>query len=91
MKHTSGMHFFASGRVQGVFYRRFCQEQAHKLALTGWAKNLPDGRVEIKVYGDDETLISYEKKLRTGPMFSKVTDLSKAEIPFEAYEGFDVY
>ncbi|MDF3055387.1 MAG: acyP [Gammaproteobacteria bacterium] len=91
MKQTSGRHFFASGRVQGVFYRKFCRNEAQKLGLTGWAKNLNDGRVEVIVYGDDESLAFYEKKLQSGPILSKVTSLSKKTIPFEVYEGFDIY
>jgi acylphosphatase len=91
MKHSSGRHFFASGRVQGVFYRRFCRDEAQKLGLTGWAKNLSDGRVELKVYGEDAALIAYEERLRAGPLFSKVTALLKEEISYQAYEYFTIY
>jgi acylphosphatase len=91
MKYPSGRHFFASGRVQGVFYRSFCKEEAEKLGITGWAKNLNDGRVELKVYGDDTLLTAYEKRLEAGSLFSKVTELSKEKIPFQDYEGFNTY
>ena len=65
MNQKSGRHFFASGRVQGVFYRRFCLDQARKLGLKGWAKNLDDGRVEVMAYGDLKALQSYELKLKS--------------------------
>jgi acylphosphatase len=91
MEKTSGKHFFASGRVQGVFYRKFCSDQARKLGLKGWAKNLKDGRVEVKAFGNSDALTLYAKKLQSGPIFSKVSHLSEQDIPFEQYEGFDVF
>jgi len=49
-------HIFVSGKVQGVFYRRYAQQEAVKLGLTGWVKNLRDGRVEIVADGTRNTL-----------------------------------
>ena len=91
MEHTSALHFLISGKVQNVFYRRFCQTQAQRLNLSGWARNLDDGRVEIKVYGDITALEIFEKKLWQGPMLANVTDILAEKILFESYEGFDVF
>jgi acylphosphatase len=47
-------HVFVSGRVQGVFYRAYTRQEAEALGLSGWVKNLPDGRVEAVFEGDKE-------------------------------------
>ncbi len=66
------VHAFISGRVQGVFYRDNTKRAAEKLGLTGWVRNLPDGRVEVVAEGeknDIDRLISY---LHKGPLIAKV-------------------
>lgn len=90
MENQSGQHFWISGKVQNVFYRRFCQTEAQKLNLTGWAKNLADGRVEVKVFGEVKALAQFETLLWEGPMLADVTDVAKEHISFEPYGGFDV-
>lgn len=54
-------HVYISGRVQGVFYRAYTQQQAQKLGLTGWVRNLPDGRVEAVMEGKKDQV---EKMIR---------------------------
>lgn len=67
---------FVSGRVQGVFYRAETIREAKRIGgLTGWARNLPDGRVEVICEGDKgnvEKLISW---LWQGPEYAQVTDV----------------
>ena len=58
---------FFSGRVQGVFFRAFTEETAHALGLGGWAKNLPDGRVEAVFEGSREAVEEAIKKCTIGP------------------------
>jgi acylphosphatase len=48
------LHLFISGRVQGVFFRANTWKTARSLGLTGWVRNLPDGRVEVILEGDAE-------------------------------------
>ena len=50
------LHIFVSGRVQGVFFRAYTEKEAKKLGLTGWVRNLDDGRVEILAEGEDSVL-----------------------------------
>jgi len=65
-------HVFVSGRVQGVGYRAFVCQQAELHGLTGWVRNVVDGRVESEVQGDREAVDSFLQDLQRGPMWSIV-------------------
>ena len=65
-------HYYISGRVQGVFYRANAYEVAQSLNLTGWVKNLPDGRVEAVACGNIEQLATLKAWLKKGPPMAKV-------------------
>jgi len=77
-------HIFVSGLVQGVCYRWFTEEHATRLGLTGWVKNLWDGRVEVVVEGEEEKIKELIKELRKGPRLARVEDV---EINWEPYRG----
>jgi acylphosphatase len=62
-----------SGRVQGVFYRATAADRARGLGLRGYARNLPDGRVEVIACGDAEIVDEFVEWLWTGSAASKVT------------------
>lgn len=62
------IHIFYSGRVQGVGFRFTVEDVATQLKLTGWVKNLRDGRVEAVVEGDEEGLKNFLEVIKTGPM-----------------------
>ena len=66
------LHCVVSGLVQGVWFRAWTREQALKLGLTGWVRNLPDGRVETLAQGGDDALQSFRNLLRKGPPLSDV-------------------
>ena len=85
--------FLISGRVQGVFYRASTREQAHKLNLTGHAKNLPDGRVEVLACGDLMAIGNLERWLWQGPMGAEVMDVENefVESVAESINGFGIY
>jgi acylphosphatase len=79
------------GRVQGVFYRATAARRAHELGIRGYARNLPDGRVEILACGADESVSAFVKWLWIGSSASKVTsvEVSEAAIdPLNARTGF---
>jgi acylphosphatase len=78
---TRRLHALVSGRVQGVGYRWRTVEEATRLALTGWVRNLPDGRVEILAEGRQSELESLLRWARSGPPASRVDDL---QFRFEA-------
>jgi len=67
---------FVSGRVQGVFYRATCVRKAESLGLTGFARNLSDGRVEVVACGEDAAVNEFVAWLWEGSPASKVTDVA---------------
>jgi acylphosphatase len=67
--------FRVSGRVQGVGFRFFAQEAAAHEGLSGWVRNLDDGRVEMLVEGDREAVERFERKIRRGPPGARVEDV----------------
>jgi acylphosphatase len=69
-------HILVQGRVQGVGFRQFTCRVAVELGLTGWVRNLPDGRVEIVAEGEDLPLTSFMSLIRQGPPLSRVDAIS---------------
>jgi acylphosphatase len=70
-----------SGRVQGVFYRASARERARQLGVTGYARNLPDGRVEVLACGDPAAVDALLHWLWQGPPASHVTAVDVSEVP----------
>ena len=64
-----------SGRVQGVGFRYFIEARASAEGVHGWVRNLPDGRVEALVEGDEESVDRVEAAARRGPSSAEVDDL----------------
>jgi len=64
-----------TGRVQGVCFRDFTQREAATLGLTGWVRNLPDGRVEAIAEGTRDLLENFISRIRQGPALSRVDDV----------------
>ncbi len=65
-----------SGRVQGVWFRGSAQQQATRLGITGYAKNLDDGSVEVVACGEQSALDELHEWLLQGPSGAKVTNVS---------------
>jgi acylphosphatase len=72
-----------AGRVQGVGFRWFVRHQAENLGITGWARNLPDGRVEVAASGAAPMLERFDRALRRGPRFSDVEHVEKIDVQHE--------
>ena len=69
------IHILVSGKVQGVFFRAFAKDEADKLALKGFARNLDDGLVEVVAEGTEEKLKELLEILKTKHPVAKVTDV----------------
>ncbi len=77
-------HLWVSGRVQGVWYRGTCADQARAYGVSGWARNLPDGRVEVVAEGQPEAVDKLVEWCHQGPAHAHVTGV---QVQSEAPEG----
>ena len=79
------------GRVQGVGFRWFTHDIAAREGVTGWVRNLPDGRVEVYVEGDADAVTRVERALRQGPPGARIDNVYvDTEDPSGAYKGFSI-
>lgn len=77
-------HVYVSGRVQGVFFRSETRDQARRLSVNGWVRNLPDGRIEAVFEGEEENVEAIIEFCRRGPPDANVTSI---EVTRENYKG----
>jgi len=68
-------HIFVSGFVQNVGYRQFIKRIAYEIGLTGWVRNLPDGRVEALFQGPKDKIEEAIEESNKGPFLSEVKDV----------------
>ena len=81
-----------SGRVQGVGFRWFVLRAAQRLGVTGWARNLWDGGVEVMGQGIVSMLHDFERELHKGPLLSSVENVEKIEVTSEVstFKSFEI-
>jgi acylphosphatase len=77
-------HIYVSGIVQGVGFRWYAQKIGNRVGVSGWVKNLPDGRVEIVVEGEHEKVERFIKELKEGYLGENIREIEKIE---EEYKG----
>jgi acylphosphatase len=75
---------FVGGRVQGVYYRATAARRAQDLGLSGYARNLPDGRVEVLACGDEGVVLAFVKWLWIGSSASRVTSVEVSDAAVDA-------
>jgi acylphosphatase len=84
-------HVWISGRVQGVFFRANTWKQARSLALSGWVRNVPDGRVEVVFEGEDLAAETMLRWCREGTPPARVDDVEvAAETATGEFTGFEI-
>ena len=82
---------FVSGRVQGVFYRATCVRKAEALGLTGYARNLSDGRVEVLACGEAAAVAQFVAWLWEGSPASKVSAVESTEVDLASIQRTTVF
>ncbi|OLB11742.1 MAG: hypothetical protein AUH10_09305 [Gammaproteobacteria bacterium 13_2_20CM_66_19] len=79
-----GKRCLVGGRVQGVYYRATAARRAQDLGVSGHARNLPDGRVEVLACGDQEAVLAFVKWLWIGSSASRVTSVEVTDVVIDA-------
>jgi acylphosphatase len=87
---TQARRYFVSGSVQGVGFRYFTRRAAENLGLSGYARNLRDGRVEVYAIGPASKLSELKAILERGPSFSSVQEIREeaADVDLQFENGF---
>jgi len=84
-------HFVVSGRVQGVGFRFFTEDQARLEGLHGYVRNLADGRVEIVAEGERDAVERFERAVRRGPAGARVDRCDAEDVePTRRASGFSI-
>ncbi len=79
----TALHIWVSGKVQGVYFRGSTAKKANKLELSGWVKNLTDGRVEILAQGSEQSLSALLQWCDHGPVLAKVNGVQHETVHVE--------
>jgi acylphosphatase len=93
MTDRARRHLWISGRVQGVWFRESARAEADAHAVTGWVRNLPDGRVEAALEGDPAAVAAVEAWCRQGPLRARVFAVDardEAPLGLTGPTGFEV-
>lgn len=77
-------HIYVRGLVQGVYFRHYTEMTANRLGLTGWVRNLRDGRVEVVCEGPEERVDEMVEWCKEGPRSAVVKGI---ELSWEEYTG----
>ncbi|MCW8891488.1 MAG: acylphosphatase [Sedimenticola sp.] len=84
------MRFLISGKVQGVFFRASARFEAERLELTGHARNLSDGRVEVLACGEKEAIDQLQVWLTKGPPQAEVSGVSCEPVTHQELADFTI-
>ncbi len=88
--NTRRAHVFVTGRVQGVAFRTACERAARTAGVTGWVRNLVDGRVEAVFEGSAAAVEAMVTWCQEGPPAAHVTHVERCDEPPEREPGFRV-
>lgn len=87
---TVRIRVLVEGRVQGVGFRYSAYREATELDVSGWARNLPDGRVEAVYEGNPESVDTMLAWTRHGPQWARVTGVETHKETPQGEEGFSI-
>lgn len=80
----TALRFLVGGKVQGVWFRASTRDRAVALNLRGFARNLPDGRVEVLALGEDDAVEQLAQWLHYGPPQARVEELERLDAEDDA-------
>jgi acylphosphatase len=86
----SSVRIVVAGAVQGVFFRRFAKENALRLGLSGYVRNLANGNVEIVVEGTAEAVERMIALCRKGPERAHVKSVAVEVVPYQSFKSFEI-
>lgn len=90
MDRKAAKRWLIGGRVQGVGFRFFAQHKASASGLTGWARNLDDGRVEVYAAGSPEELSDLAAALHRGPRMADVRSFEERDEAVQNLSSFSI-
>lgn len=91
MQEAKRVRVFVSGKVQGVGFREFTRRNALSLGMTGWVRNLADGRVELIAAGEPDVVERFLELIAAGPPHSSVLGCEvREEVSAEKLEDFRI-
>ena len=82
--------YTVSGRVQGVWFRDSTRKQAQTLLITGYARNLADGNVEVLACGSEASLGALKRWLKKGPPLAKVSQVLETDAELQKLDSFTI-
>ncbi len=88
MKKT--INCYVGGKVQGVCFRMSTSQQAKLLGLTGWVRNLDDGRVEVMASGEVPLIEELQQWLSHGPKMAKVLNVESVAVDYQEFPDFSI-
>lgn len=84
------VRLYISGIVQGVFFRGFIKENAERLGIKGFVRNLEDGRVEIFIEGNFDEVKKMIEICKKGPKHSEIKNVEEKQERFQDFKSFKV-
>ena len=84
------VRLYINGTVQGVFYRGFIKENAEKHNVKGFVRNLEDGRVEVFLEGDNDSVDKMIELCKKGPKHSQIHSIEEKQEKFQDFKTFKV-
>ncbi len=84
------LRIYISGTVQGVLFRKFIQENANRIGVRGYVRNLDDGRVEVVMEGTDDKITEMLGVCKKGNPHSQIREIEIKELTNQGFQGFNI-
>ena len=86
----NSVRLYISGLVQGIFFRSYIKENAEKLNIKGFVRNLEDGRVEVFIEGNPDEVKKMIEICKKGPKHSEIKDVEERSEKFQDFKSFKI-